>query len=178
MSSEDNGGWRFSIFGIFNSETVGIFSLIAIILLAAPILMLVVLLDRVCSFIVKHVLIFVLIIVALAAIVGLIAYKMSSAKHKIIGVAASVLNVVPGLLVMLFYSIPYVIEKPGIGSWFDFFATLIASAFAEIIIVFFALEKENGLKHLLLSAVGILIAAMLIHEQLSSPEVLNLYNLF
>lgn len=177
MSEDGNGGWKFTFFTFLDGEAFSALALIGILLLVAPIIALVLFLDRVCTLIVNHVLVFITVIVALATIVGLIGYKISSAKHKILGVAASALNVVPGMLVMIFYSIPYVIEKPGIGSWFDFIATLVLMLFVEVLIAGFAMDKENGAKHFLVSAIAILITVILLNVRITAPEIIKLYKI-
>lgn len=175
MSTDEKGGWRFSIFTFFDSESFTALGLICLILLAAPLIIVLVFLYKTCLLIVNYALLFVFAIVALATITGLLVYKISKAKYKALGVVASALNVVSGILILLFYSIPYVIEKPGISSSFDFIITVVISFFVKAGIVTFASLKENGIKHLLCVVIAIIITLILLNERLTSPEIIEIY---
>ncbi len=118
----------------------------------------------------QHLILSIIVYLAVSFIIGVIFYFRNSVKHRICGIIASVISMVPLGLGVFLYAIPYVMLDDSFSSIFDWI--LVAALLFGVMYFIFSICNllKNGLTHLIIAIVFLAISCFFIFGLISSES--------
>ena len=148
---------------VYVSEGDGFGWLGLLFVLATPFFIIAVWLRQYASFASEHALLSWGVFLSLSTALGALLYKKRNATHRILGIVAVVVTLLPVALAQAFYAIPYILSHNGaIGVTFEWSIVTFFTVGISFFVTQISLLFKNGVKHLIIATVYLLIALIII----------------
>ena len=108
----------------------------------------------------------------LSALIGVIFYSRVSMKHRMCGIVAAIGTMLPFEIVIGFYAIPFVMLEGSFSSIFDWFLVAVLLFSSTFFVFSICNLLKNGIIHLIISVVFILLGCCFVLILISSESSL------
>lgn len=127
--------------------------------LATPFFIIAVWLRQYALFASEHALLSWIIFLGLSVLLGDLLYRKTKASNKKLGIVAVVAFLLPIAIAQACYAIPYILSHDGaIGVTFEWLIVTFFTVGISLFVIQISLLFKNGIKHLMVAAVYLLIA--------------------
>lgn len=131
--------------------------------LAAPFLLLAIWLWKYAEFVIDHKVFCSGVFLVISILISCLLYGRSKVEHKLFGIVAIFASLMPIWIAQLFYAVPFILSN---DNAFEVTVEWLLVTLITVGITFFVdligIMYENGLKHLALSAVYLIVALVII----------------
>ncbi len=143
-----------------------------LLFLALPFVYLTAVVIRFASFFASHAVPCLLVYLVFSFLIGRVLYRSKANRHRVLGLLAAMLTMLPMGLIVTFYTVPFAVLEPGFTSAFDFIILLLLCFGGEVLIFSLSRLLKNGRTHFSMSIAFLLLGLLLLEACLISEQEL------
>ena len=148
---------------LYVSQGDGFGWLALLFVLATPFFIIAVWLRQYALFVSEHVLLSWAAFLGLSVVLGNLLYRKKKAENKRIGIIAVVVSLLPIAIAQACYAIPYILSHDGaMGVTFEWLIVTFFTVGISFFVIQISLLFKNGMKHLMVAAVYLIVALIVI----------------
>lgn len=134
-----------------------------LLVLAIPFFIIAAWLRQYALFASEHALLTWVVFLGLSVVLGDLLYRRKKAENKKLGIVAVAVSLLPIAMAQAFYAIPYILSHEGaLGVTFEWLIVTFFTVGISFFVIQISLLFKNGVKHLVVATVYLLIALIVI----------------
>ncbi len=160
---------------VVDSDGWGWFFIFMILIL--PIFILGLILNKMANIICQYIYFITGVYLILSTIMGIVFYKKNINKYRFFGAIATIITLLPFLIVELLYAIPYVMIQGLFSAVFEFFCATAVILGVTFFILSIAKLIQNGILHFFIASVFLVITVIIMKNMILSSDIITLETL-